>query len=94
MFGMKGCYVSASGAIQGHYGPLVSSPEHNILKVVSFCGSPNSVVCCQHLPCEHSSGHTFCSIDPKFGWNVCLDKILDEFECGSSVVKNYVTRSN
>ena len=24
MFGMKGFYVSASGAIQGHHGPLVS----------------------------------------------------------------------
>ena len=23
MFGMKGFYVSASGAIQGHHGPLV-----------------------------------------------------------------------
>ena len=23
MFGMKGFYISASGAIQGHYGPLV-----------------------------------------------------------------------
>ena len=23
MFGMNGCHVSASGAIQGHHGPLV-----------------------------------------------------------------------
>ena len=42
MFGMNGFHVSASGAIQGHHGPLVSSPEHNVLKV-SFCGSPMSV---------------------------------------------------
>ena len=25
MFGMKGFYVSASGVIQGHYGPLVKN---------------------------------------------------------------------
>ena len=33
---MKGFHVSASGAIQGHHGPLVSSPEHKVL-MVSFC---------------------------------------------------------
>ena len=33
MFGMNRFHVSASGAIQGHHGPLVfSSPEHNMLK--------------------------------------------------------------
>ena len=37
MFGKKGFYVSASGAIQDHHGPLVSSPEHNMLRV-SYCG--------------------------------------------------------
>ena len=26
MFGMNGFYVSASGAIQGHHGPLVENP--------------------------------------------------------------------
>ena len=33
MFGMNGFHVSASGAIQGHHGPLVSSPEQKVLKV-------------------------------------------------------------
>ena len=28
MFGMNGFHVSASGAIQGHHGPLVLSPRH------------------------------------------------------------------
>ena len=36
MFGMNGFHISASGAIQGHHGPLVSSPYHNVLRV-SFC---------------------------------------------------------
>ena len=31
MFGMNGFHVSASGAIQGHHGPLVSLPEHKVL---------------------------------------------------------------
>ena len=36
MFGMKGFHISATGAIQGHdiqghRGPLVSSPEHRVL---------------------------------------------------------------
>ena len=50
MFGMNGFHVSASGAIQGHHGPLVfffffffSSPEHEVL-MVSFCDRPMSVV--------------------------------------------------
>ena len=33
MFGMNGFHISASGAIQGHHGPLVSSPEQKVLKV-------------------------------------------------------------
>ena len=32
MFGMNGFHVSASGAIQGHHGPLVSMPSHVIAK--------------------------------------------------------------
>ena len=43
MFGMNGFHVSASGAIQGHYGPLVSSPEHKVL-MVSFGDRPMSGV--------------------------------------------------
>ena len=31
MFGMNGFHVSASGAIQGHHGPLVSLPNNEIL---------------------------------------------------------------
>ena len=30
MFGMNGFHVSASGAIQGHHGPLVDIPQHYI----------------------------------------------------------------
>ena len=33
MFGMKGFYVSASGAIQGHHGPLVIKIEDNQLVI-------------------------------------------------------------
>ena len=29
MFGMNGFHVSASGAIQGHHGPLVNPLPHN-----------------------------------------------------------------
>ena len=43
MFGMNGFHVSASGAIQGHHGPLVSSPEHKVLRM-SYCDSAVSVV--------------------------------------------------
>ena len=49
MFGMNGFHVSASGAIQGHHGPLVqdyalfSSPEYKVL-MVSFCDRPMSGV--------------------------------------------------
>ena len=64
---------------------VFSSPEH-MLKV-SFCGHPISVVLHQYLPCGHTRGHNFCSIDLKFGQNVCLDKISDEFEFGSLGVK-------
>ena len=39
-------------------------------------------------PCEHSRGHIFSPIFMKLGQNNCLDKISDEFESGSSGVKN------
>ena len=65
---------------------MSGSPEPNVLKV-SFCGGPmsvfrraSSVVRRQHLPCGHSRGHIFCSIDLKFGQNVCLAKISNELE--------------
>ena len=67
---------------------------------VSSCGRPKSVVqslsrvvCHQHLPCGHSRSHISSSIDMKFGQNVCLDKISDEFEFGSPGVINQVTMS-
>ena len=31
MFGMNGFHVSASGAIQGHHGPLVYLPSEDVL---------------------------------------------------------------
>ena len=31
-------------------------------------------------PCIHSGGHIFSPIIMKFGQNVCLDEILDEYE--------------
>ena len=46
MFGMNGFHVSASGAIQGHHGPLVSSPEHSMVRV-SYCDTSMSGI----LPC-------------------------------------------
>ena len=42
MFGINGFHVSASGAIQGHRGPLVSSPEHKVVRV-SYCDHSPSV---------------------------------------------------
>ena len=45
-------------------------------------------LCRQHLHCGHSRGNIFSSTDLKFGQNVCLDKISDECEFGSSWVKN------
>ena len=43
MFGMNEFHVSASGAIQGHHSPLVSSPEHNVLRG-SYCDRSSSGV--------------------------------------------------
>ena len=36
MFGMNGFHVSASGAIQGHHGPLVVKFEIVVCKVFQF----------------------------------------------------------
>ena len=45
MFGMNGFHVSASGAIQGHHGPLVffcvSVTEHWILLREHYCKKKN-----------------------------------------------------
>ena len=41
-----------------------------------------------------SSGLIFSLIIMKFGQNVCLDEISDEFEIESCQNKNYVNRSN
>ena len=37
-FGMKGFHVSASGAIQGHHGPLVNNPLP-YMPILSSCHS-------------------------------------------------------
>ena len=69
-----------------------SSPEHEVLRVgycdsaVSVVRRPSSVV--NFLACVRSRGHNFSLIIMKLGQNVCLDKILDEFENGSCWVKN------
>ena len=73
--------------IRGYACYIFSSPEHKVLKL-SFCGHPVSVVCRQHLPCGHSRGHIFCSMVKKFGQNVCLDKISNNFIFGSPGIKN------
>ena len=39
-------------------------------------------------PCERSRGHILSPIFMKLGQNDCLDGIWDEFESGSSWVKN------
>ena len=51
MFGMKGFHVSASGAIQGHHGPLVpcpkifsTSPSLLGLLKVGLCGKVLSIM--------------------------------------------------
>ena len=48
MFGMNGFHVSASGAIQGHHGPLVVCP--NIMNFSNLSIKPTQVikVCCLH----------------------------------------------
>ena len=45
MFGMNGFHVSASGAIQGHHGPLVCIPNFTYQEV-------------QKTPVKKFSGHT------------------------------------
>ena len=40
MFGMNGFHVSASGAIQGHHGPLVIE---SICRLQIYCGSNSGV---------------------------------------------------
>ena len=47
-----------------------------------------SVTCCHHLPYGQSRGCILCSIDLKFGQNVCLDEISDEFQFKLSGIKN------
>ena len=37
----------------------------------------------EEIPCARSRGHISCSIDLKFGENVCLGEISDEFKFGS-----------
>ena len=39
MFGMNGFHVSASGAIQGHHGPLVSVKDRNLFHRVDTIGN-------------------------------------------------------
>ena len=39
MFGMNGFHVSASGAIQGHHGPLVSVKNRNLFHQVNTIGN-------------------------------------------------------
>ena len=42
MFGMKGFHVSASGAIQGHHGPLVELPVSVKALTAVRCGKAAS----------------------------------------------------
>ena len=50
-------------------------------RAVSVVLRPSSVI--NFLPCVHSRGHIFGSILIKLSQNVCLDKILKDFEIGS-----------
>ena len=45
-------------------------------------------------PCVRSRGNIFSPIIVKYGQNVWLDEISDDFKNGSCGVKNKVTRSN
>ena len=45
-------------------------------------------------PCVRFRGHIFSPIFMKPGQNGCLDETSKEFENGSCLVKNQVTRSN
>ena len=44
MFGMTGFHVSASGALQGHHGPLVTKFHRNVPLVVLFQFPSNDCV--------------------------------------------------
>ena len=55
MFGMKGFHVSASGAIQGHHGPLVPFPtvRSNPSGELSFIFSKFEIVVANLFSLEH-----------------------------------------
>ena len=44
MFGMNGFHVSASGAIQGHHGPLVNQSALNLAKIYMTINSWISLI--------------------------------------------------
>ena len=69
---------------------LFFAPHEHVFLKGSYCGLPMSVV--PHastftLPCGRSRGHISCSINLKFGQNVCLDKISDESKFGLGKMK-------
>ena len=52
MFGMNGLHVSASGAIQGHHGPLVSY-SNNVFKRPFPQGCLKLSICCKRLKANY-----------------------------------------
>ena len=58
------------------------------LKMGHVWSKTRSLVQILELPCVRFRGHIFSPLIIKHDQNVCLDKILDEFENGSCRVKN------
>ena len=77
MFGMNGFHVSASGAIQGHHGPLVDEVtglelELSTRRKAFICPSKTRH---RKSPRADSSFVLLCPIDMKLGICVCCNNI-------------------
>ena len=67
---------------------IFSSLEHEVRYCDSAVSVTRSLGQILEKPCVHSRGHILSQIILKLGQNVCLNKILDEFENGSCRVEN------
>ena len=80
---VKCCFRSACAVPQAdpkhHFTSLayLSTCAHGRLLWSSNVRRLLSIMRHQHLLCGHSRGYNFCSINLKFGQNVCLDKISE-----------------
>ena len=67
MFGMNGFHVSASGAIQGHHGPLVSC-SNNVFKSASYTGLLKVMIVWYRVRCDEKlTFYNYHGIIPQLG---------------------------